>query len=399
MASPRHSPAPLDGLRIVSVEQAVAAPFATRHLCDLGAEVIKVERPDGGDFARRYDSAVSGTSSFFFWLNRGKKSIILDLKSEEGRTHLGQLIATADVFVQNLAPDAARRLKLTAAELSSQHPSLIVCQIRGYGADGPNAERKAYDLLIQCETGITVATGGVQDPIKVGVSIADIAAGMYAFSGILAALVERGRGYPPRSLDVSMFDSLAEWMSVPAYYATAAGRETDTLGLAHPTIAPYGPQPTLDGTVVLAVQNEREWRRLCRELLGDERLADDPRFSTNPQRVVHRAELDALIGAVTSRLNAEDLRARLDSAGIANARVRSVAEFLAHPEIVVRNRLVPVEVAGTTALALRPPVAMSGFAAEMGAVPAAGAHTDEVLAALRPDRELAAEPTCHDNVL
>jgi itaconate CoA-transferase len=374
--------APLHGVRVLAVEQAVAAPFATRQLADLGAEVIKIERPGGGDFARDYDRAVSGLSSYFFWLNRGKKSVVLDLRSEDGRARLAELTSTADVLVHNLAPAAAHRLGLTAALLRPDYPSLIICQIRGYGPDGPNADRKAYDLLIQCETGMAVATGGVDHPTKVGVSIADIAAGMYAFSGILAALYERAAGGVARDIDISLFDSLAEWMSVPAYLTAGTGRETPVLGLAHPTIAPYGPHSTADGSVVLAVQNEREWRRLCLALLNDSALADHPHFASNTQRVAHRAELDELLETATCRLSSAQLIQMLDECGIAHARVHTMREFLNHPEITARRRFVPVDVPGGTSAALLPPIRMSGSEPVMGAVPAIGQHTAEVLRGL-----------------
>lgn len=373
---------PLDGIRVVALEQAVAAPFATRQLGDLGAEIVKVERPDGGDFARRYDDAVHGTSSYFFWLNRGKKSVVLDIKSEEGRAELDQLIATADVFVQNLSPAAAERAGLTAALLQPHFPGLIVCQLRGYGGGGPCADRKAYDLLIQCETGLAVATGGEAAPVKVGVSIADISAGMYAFSAILAALYDRARGNAARSIEISLFDSLSEWMSVPAYLTAGTGRETPVYGLAHPTIAPYGPQPTTDGTVVVAVQNEREWRRLCIDVLAEPALADDPRFAGNTLRVAHRDALDARIAATTQRHDSGELVRLLDRAGIANARVRTVREFLDHPELSARGRLVPVHTPDGDALAMRPPITMSGLNSAMGPVPSLGEHTAEILATL-----------------
>jgi itaconate CoA-transferase len=386
MTSAAQAAAPLHGVRVLAVEQAVAAPFATRQLADLGAEVIKIERPRGGDFAREYDRAVGGLSSYFFWLNRGKKSVVLDLKSEDGRTQLAELTSTADVLVHNLAPPAAHRLGLTAALLRPDYPSLIVCQIRGYGPDGPHADRKAYDLLIQCETGMAVATGGVDHPTKVGVSIADIAAGMYAFSGILAALYERAASGVARDIDISLFDSLAEWMSVPAYLTAGAGRETPVLGLAHPTIAPYGPHSTADGSVVLAVQNEREWRRLCLALLNDSTVAEDPRFASNTQRVAHRTELGKLLATATRRLSSAQLAHLLDECGIAHARVHTVREFLDHPEITARRRFVPVDVPGGTAAALLPPIRMSGSEPVMGAVPGVGQHTAEVLGGLAAAR-------------
>jgi itaconate CoA-transferase len=370
---------PLDGLLVVGIEQAVAAPFATRQLADLGARVIKVERPGGGDFARGYDRAVRGLSSHFVWLNRGKESVQLDLKDDAGRDALDALVARADVVVQNLAPPAARRLGVTAAQLVERHPRLVACDVSGYGAEGPYAERKAYDLLIQCEAGLVSVTGTPEEPVKAGISIADIAAGMYAFSGVLAALHQRARTGEGQALEVSMLEALGEWMGYPYHYSLG-GSEPPRAGAHHSTIAPYGPVRTGSGEVVtIGLQNEREWAAFCAVVLERPELAEDPRFAGNAARVAHRAELDALVAAVFAGLDLAAVQERLDAAGIAHARQRTMAEFAEHPQLAARDRWREVATEAGTVRALVPPVT-APWPAPMGAVPAAGQHTDEVLA-------------------
>ncbi|MFJ8822686.1 CaiB/BaiF CoA transferase family protein [Streptomyces sp. NPDC102467] len=371
---------PLEGITVVSLEQAVAAPFATRQLADLGARVIKVERPGTGDFARRYDETVHGQSSHFVWLNRSKDSVTLDVKTDGGRTVLERLLAEADVFVQNLAPGAAARLGLSAPELARRHPSLIVCDISGYGSDGPWAHRKAYDLLVQCETGVLSVTGTPDAPAKVGIAIADIAAGMYAFSGILTALYERHATGTARAVEVSLFEALAEWMGYPAYYTAHSGRPPERVGAAHATIAPYGPYDAAEGeTVLLAIQNEREWASFCAEFLDDAPLAEDRRFHRNSARVAHRAELDAIVTARFAELDAHDAVALLERAKVANARLNTVADFLDHPVLTGRDRWRDVATPGGPVRALLPPAALHGVEPRMDPVPAVGEHTEAVL--------------------
>ncbi|MFJ6567641.1 CaiB/BaiF CoA transferase family protein [Streptomyces sp. NPDC091292] len=385
------SPLPLEGITVVSLEQAVAAPFATRQLADLGARVIKVERPVLGDFARGYDETVHGQSSHFVWANRSKESLTLDLKTPEGREILERLLADADVFVQNLAPGATGRLGLGTDDLSRRFPRLIVCDISGYGGDGPWADRKAYDLLIQCETGLVSVTGTPQEPAKVGIAVADIAAGMYAYSGILTALYERRATGTVRHVEVSLFEALSEWMGHPGYYTAYSGGQPPRAGAGHATIAPYGPYPARDGaTVLLAVQNEREWASFCAVFLEDADLAADTRFHRNSARVAHRAELDAIVTARCAELTADDMVAALDRAKVANARLNSVAEYWNHPVLTGRDRWRDIGTPGGPVRALLPPATLSGVEARMDAVPALGEHTDRILRGLGYDEEAVA---------
>ena len=374
---------PLGHITVVALEQAVAAPYATRQLADLGARVIKLERPGRGDFARDYDSTVAGQSSYFVWLNRGKESVTLDLKQPAALEIAQQLVARADVFVQNLAPGAAARLGLDARTLADRHPALIAADLTGYGLSGPWSDRKAYDLLIQCEAGLVSLTGADEPGVRAGISIADISGGMYLLTGILAALAERERTGRGCSFEVSLLDSLAEWMGQPIHMTVGSGQPPPRSGLAHPTIAPYSAFATRDGTVLIAIQNDREWRRLCTALLDEPELADDEAYATNERRVANRDELDRRVGAATRRYTSAELRQLLDAAGIANAGVNTLPEVLTHPQLAARQRWRTVSTPGGDVRALAPPVTYhDGRQAPMGAVPAVGAHTGQLLAEL-----------------
>jgi itaconate CoA-transferase len=382
ISSVTHSPLPLDGIVVVSLEQAVAAPFATRQLADLGARVIKVERAGGGDFARDYDRTVLGQSSYFVWLNRGKESIELDVKSERGHDVMAALLARADVFVQNLAPGAAARLGFAADELRARYPRLICCSVSGYGPDGPHARKKAYDLLVQCEAGLLSVTGTAESPAKAGISVADIAAGMYAFTGVLTALYERERTGEGTTVEVAMLDALGEWMMQPYLYSVYGGAPPRRTGARHASISPYGPYAAADGEVFLGLQNEREWAVLCREILLRPELISDPRFATNSDRVVNDEQLTLIIETALRQLTAAEVEQRLDAAGIANARLRTPAEFAAHPQLAARDRWREVGTPAGPVRALLPPVTVPGREPAMGDVPAPGEHTAAILAEL-----------------
>ena len=371
---------PLDGITVVALEHAVAAPFATRQLADLGARVIKVERPKVGDFARSYDETVRGMSSHFVWLNRSKESVTLDLKHPDARSVMSRLVAKADVFVQNLAPGAAARLGLGAEELTAANPRLIVCDISGYGGSGPYRDKKAYDLLTQCEAGLVSITGTRDSLAKTGISTADIGAGMYAFSGILSALFLRERTGKGTRFEVSMFEALGEWMGYPLYYTHFGGTPPQRTGASHATIYPYGPFDAGDGkSVVLGLQNEREWALFCNQVLRLPELADDPRFNTNTRRVANRPELAKIIHGVFRGLTATELLDRLDRAQIASARINSMEDVWQHPQFQARNRWRTVETPEGSIPALIPPCTFAGFEARMDPIPALGAHTEQVL--------------------
>jgi len=378
---------PLDGITVVTLEQAVAAPFATRQLADLGARVIKIERRDGGDFARGYDSAVKGLSAHFVWLNRSKESVTLDLKQAAAKDILQRLMARADVFVQNLAPGATDRLGLSAAALRGVNPALIVCNVSGYGTSGPYASKKAYDLLVQSEVGVVSITGTEETPSRVGISIADIAAGMYAYTGVMTALIQRQKTGAGTTVDVSLFDALTEWMGFPAYYAAYTGKDPKRSGPNHISIAPYGPFRASDGHVYLSIQNVREWERFCADVLEQPGIATEERFRSNEERVRHRDELKAAIEAVFSRLTLQQVEARLDAAQIANARMNSMTQFIDHPQLTERGRWTEIGSEAGPLRALPPPVAIEGVAPVMGAVPALGEHTGAVLQELGFDAE------------
>ena len=373
---------PLDGVTVLSLEQAVAAPFATRQLADLGARVIKIERPGVGDFARGYDTTAGGLSSHFVWLNRSKESLTLDVKHPDAGVVLRRLLEEADVFVENLAPGATGRLGLSAADLRRAYPRLVVCEISGYGSTGPYRDRKAYDLLVQAEAGVLSITGTPDEPAKVGISVADIAAGMYAYSGVLTALLMRERTGEGTVVEVSMLEALGEWMSYPVYYASA-GTPPARSGARHAVIAPYGPFAGGDGDVVyLGIQNEREWRAFCEQVLRRPELAGDPRFSANALRLANRPALDAEIEAVFGELGTPEIVERLEKARIANARMRTVRQFAEHPQLAARGRWRDVASSVGPLPAALPPATIEDVEPVMGPIPELGAHTDAILGGL-----------------
>jgi itaconate CoA-transferase len=378
---------PLAGITVVSLEQAVAAPVATRQLADLGARVIKIERPDEGDFARGYDSAVRGLSSHFVWLNRSKESLTLDLKRAEAKLVLHRLIEKADVFVQNLAPGATERLGFVTEEMRKKYPRLIVCDLSGYGSSGPYRDKKAYDMLIQAEAGLISITGTEETPCKVGISVADIACGMYAYSGILTALLVRSQTGEGVALETSLLDSLGEWMSYAAYYSFS-GWAPQRSGANHATIAPYGPVVSGDNKIVyLGLQNEREWKKFCEVVLERPELFADPRFDSNAKRVQNRPRLDQAMREVFQKLTAAEIIARLETAQIANARQNTVQEFVDHPQLKARGRWSSVGSPAGSLPALLPPVTMENVETVMNEVPALGQQTDAILSELGFDGE------------
>lgn len=371
---------PLDGITVVSLEHAIAAPFCTRQLADLGARVIKVERPGGGDFARGYDTQVDGLSSHFVWVNRSKESLALDLKQPAAIATLKKLLKTADVLVQNLAPGAAARMGLTAEVLQKENSRLILCDISGYGNDGPYRDKKAYDLLIQSEAGFLSVTGTPESPSKAGNSIADIAAGMYAYTNILAALLQRGKTGKGSVIDISMLESLSEWMSFPMYYAYKGAEPPPRNGASHATIYPYGPFKAGDGkTVMLGLQNEREWAQFCETVLENPALAQDERFDRNFKRNEKRTELLEIINACFSKLSSELLIARLEKAQIANAHLNDMAGLWKHEQLKARNRWTEVDTPNGSIAALLPPGLNDSYDYRMDPIPAVGQHTDAIL--------------------
>ncbi|HEY8360254.1 MAG TPA: CaiB/BaiF CoA-transferase family protein [Ramlibacter sp.] len=377
---------PLDGITVVSLEHAIAAPFCTRQLADLGARVIKVERPGSGDFARAYDQRAQGLSSHFVWVNRSKESVTLDLKQPAALQVLRELVAGADVLVQNLAPGAAARMGLSYEELSAAHPRLVVCDISGYGNDGPYRDKKAYDLLIQSEAGFLSVTGTPEERCKAGNSIADIAAGMYAYTGVLTALLQRQRTGRGSHVDVSMLEALGEWMGFPMYYAYDGAEPPPRNGAAHATIYPYGPFASGDGkTVMLGVQNEREWKLFCEKVLLQPALAADSRFDASAKRNANQDALRAIILEVFAALSAEQVIARLDAAQIANAHVNTVGELWQHPQLRARERFTQVDSPVGPLTALLPPGVNDSFDYRMDAIPEVGEHTEAVLRGLGRD--------------
>lgn len=378
-----NSPRPLDGITVLALEHAVAAPVCTRHLADQGARVIKIERPGVGDFARSYDQRVGGQSSYFVWANRSKESLTLDVKHAQAQPILEALLERADVLVQNLAPGAAARLGLSYEALAAAHPRLVVCDISGYGDDGPYRDKKAYDLMVQAEAGLLSATGNGDSIARAGFSAADVSAGMYAYSSILSALLLRERTGTGSRVDVAMLETLTEWMGNPMYYAFNGQPPAPRTGASHPSIAPYGPLTLDDGhTLLLGVQNEREWQRFCNEVLGEPGLAQDPRFNSNTQRTANRAVLDDKLAASFAGVGVEEAEARLDRAGIANARVNSTASLWQHPQLQARRRWTEVATPAGPVPALLPPASNNRYAPRMDGVPALGQHTEGLLAEL-----------------
>jgi crotonobetainyl-CoA:carnitine CoA-transferase CaiB-like acyl-CoA transferase len=378
---------PLRDLRVVTLEHAVAAPLCTRHLADLGADVVKVEHPDGGDLARGYDSVVAGQSAYFVWANRGKRSVALDLKDPAGLATLGALLDRADVFVHNLGPGAVERLGLGRDAVSERWPRLIDCAISGYGSDGPYGDRKAFDLLVQGESGLMSVTGTEAEPCKVGISMADMCAGLYALTSILAALRERDRTGAGRPVDIALLDCLAEWMMAPAYHALYGGREPARAGARHNMIVPYGTYAAGDGRRInLAAQSEGQWRRLCEDVLGSPELADDPRFRANEDRVRHREALEPLIEEALTRLGADEAERRLRAADIPVGAVNDLTGLLGHPQLAERGRWFEAPSPGGPVQALRPPFNLGGVEPRRGAVPALGEHTEAVRAELEAGR-------------
>lgn len=374
---------PLDGITVVSLEHAVAAPFCTRQLADLGARVIKVERPGSGDFARGYDQRVQGQSSHFTWINRSKESLALDVKQPQAKQALLELLKTADVLVQNLAPGAAARMGLSYEALKALNPKLIVCDISGYGADGPYRDKKAYDLLIQSEAGFLSVTGTPESPSKSGISVADIAAGMYAYTNILSALLLRGKTGEGSHIDVSMLEAMGEWMGYPLYYAYDGATPPPRTGASHASIYPYGPFQAGDGgTVMLGLQNEREWKAFCDSVLLRPDVATDARFNNNALRNANRGELQSLILQEFNALTAAQVVERLDGAGIANARVNDMAGLWAHPQLQARQRWRTVATPAGEVPALLPPGVNSAFDYRMDAIPSVGQHNAAILAEL-----------------
>jgi itaconate CoA-transferase len=374
---------PLQGITVVSLEQAVAAPFVSRQLADLGARVIKIERPKVGDFARDYDQSVKGMSAYFVWLNRSKESLTLDVKHAQAGEILRRLVARADVFIQNLAPGAAKRLGLGADVLLATHPRLVVCDISGYGDSGPYAQKKAYDLLVQSEAGVLSVTGTEDAPSKVGISITDIGTGLHAYAAILAALYERERTGKGTRIEVTMFDAMVEWMNHPLYYTHFGGRAPRRSGPDHATIVPYGRFRAGDGKhVMFGIQNEREWAAFCSGVLKQAELATDPRYDNNTKRTAARAEVISLIERVFAELSAQDVIARLDQAGIANARLNTPEEVWDHEQLRARGRWREVGSPEGAIPAVLPPASFEGIEARMDPIPSIGEHTDAILSEL-----------------
>ncbi|MGV0906241.1 CaiB/BaiF CoA transferase family protein [Mycobacterium novum] len=378
--------APLAGVTVVALEQAVSAPMCTRALADFGARVIKVENPDGGDFARYYDDVVNGQAAHFVWVNRGKQSVTLDLKSEAGREVLHRLLDTADVLVSNLAPGATARLGLSAQDMAARHPNVIAVEIDGYGSGGPLSHKRAYDLLVQAESGVCSVTGRAGEPAKPGPPVADVTSGLYSALSIMALLIGRkgaGSDEPAPSVTVSLFDTMAEMMGYHLTYARHSGIEQQPLGMSSPAVAPYGAYATGDGhTVVLGTTNDREWQRLARELLGRDDLADDPRFTGNADRVANRATLDEAIGQWCARHDLAKIQDAADAAGIGNARYNTAGDVLAHPQLAERDRWRSIDTPAGPIPSLLPPPVIAGFEPPMGSVPALGEHTEVVLGEL-----------------
>ncbi len=383
---------PLEGITVIALEHAVAAPFCTRQLADLGARVIKIERPGGGDFARAYDDRVRGLSSSFVWLNRSKESLTLDVKHPKARAILDKLLAQADVLVQNLAPGAAARLGLSYDALKETYPRLIVCDVSGYGDVGPYRNKKAYDLLIQAEAGLLSLTGTPDTPSRAGLPVVDVSAGMYAYSNVLAALIARGKTGRGCRIDVALFETAIEWLSFPLYFSFDGAPQPPRTGSSHAAVYPYGPFPAGDGKIVmLGLQNEREWKTFCEKVLLNPELVADTRFDSNPKRVTSRQELDAIIIQAFAELTADDVVARLDAAGIANARMNGMHDVWVHPQLKARGRWTEVDTPAGKIPALRPPGVPENVSVRMDPVPAVGQHTDAILREMGYDAAAIAE--------
>jgi crotonobetainyl-CoA:carnitine CoA-transferase CaiB-like acyl-CoA transferase len=377
-----RSDLPLSSVRVVALEQAAAAPFCSRQLADMGADVIKIERPGSGDFAREYDGALNGLSAYFAWLNRGKRSIVLDLKQADDQAVFAKLLEGCDVFVHNLAPGAVERLGFSYEAFSARNSRLIWCAISGYGPDGPCRDKKAYDLLVQAESGVISLTGSAEAPAKVGISMADIAAGLYGYSSILAALLNRAKTGKGDRIEISMLECLIEWMMPPIYVWLGTGRIPERMGIRHNMVAPYGAYACADGLVNFAVQNDREWRRFCEQLLGMPALADDPRFLNNESRVRNRAALESLIDEELKSRKRVEILGQLEAAGLATGAVNDIAAVAQHPQLVARRRWVKVDSPVGVIPALLPPHNLEHADPRMGAVPELGQHTQEILTEL-----------------
>jgi itaconate CoA-transferase len=378
---------PLSGITVVALEQAVAGPLATRHLADLGARVIKIERPGEGDFARNYDHAVHGLATHFVWLNRGKESVALDLKSQHGLQAAKALAARADVFLHNTAPGVVERLGLDADTLRTADPSLVVVNISGYGTSGPRRDRKAYDMLIQAESGMVSVTGTPEVATKTGVPSADIAAGLYAAMSTLSALFRRERTGEGAVVDVSMFDSAVEWMGHPLYMQLYGGRQIPRMGLSHAAIAPYDAYPTADGQILIGVQNDRGWRTLVTDVFGHPEYADDHRFATNVDRVANRTECDALVASFTTIWTTAALDERLAETGIPAAQLNDTANLIEHPQLAERDRWRTVRTEAGDIRAVLPPMTFRDIELPMGAIPALGEHTEAIFAEFGLDKQ------------
>ena len=378
------APLPLEGITVVALEHVIAAPFATRHLADMGARVIKIERPAkdgqrGGDFARYYDTRAQGQSSHFVWVNRSKESLALDLKDPVADEILARLLSKADVLIQNLAPGATARMGLDYASLKDKYPKLIVCDISGYGQNGPYRDRKAYDLLIQSEAGFLSTTGTEAEPAKSGISIADIAAGMYAYTNILNAILLLHKTGTGSHIDISMLEALTEWMSFPLYYAYEGAEPAPRAGASHATIYPYGPFQCADGVIVIGLQNEREWQAFCTEVLRDAALGSDPQYAGVARRSERRDALKALIEAVLQAFTVVEVEARLDAAGIGYGRMNDMKALWAHPQLAARDRWAEVQTPNGPLRMVKPAGKNSAFAPRMNAIPAVGEHTEAIL--------------------
>jgi itaconate CoA-transferase len=384
--SAAESNLPLSGIRVVALEQAVSAPFCSRQCADLGADVIKVERPDGGDFAREYDSDMRGLSGHFAWLNRGKRSIVLDLKQPAARGAFGKLIDRADVFVHNLAPGAVERLGFGYEACRARNSRLIWCGISGYGPDGPYRDKKAYDMLVQAESGVVSLTGTPEAAAKVGVSIADITSGMYAYSSILAALLQRHRAGEGERIDISMLECLVEWATPQLYMYQGAGRVPARVGIRHSGIVPYGAYACADGLVTFAIQNQREWRRLCETVFESPELADDPHYATNADRLKNRADLESWIERYFWNLKGAEIIERMERAEIANAALNDIPAVAGHPQLAARGRWSEAASPVGAIPALLPPHNLQHAPPRMGRIPALGEHTAEILAEIGIDK-------------